>query len=324
MVSKQKDIPVLTEVYASAEQPVLPPAFFEFAMAQLKPQLEKALSEAALTHQNEIIKQEILDDLRPSLSRDFEVQITNSLEATQQSLIQDTTDFIDKIKADLATEVPQMYQARAEIFQADTLEKLAKLQSESILALREEFEKVIPQLENNLLEKVNARLMELQKATIQKVTDDLQQQIANSHLATLEKMRQDLARDLPEIYENIIEQAKKTLTDQLSSLQEDASQELGIKMNETLPSIYALASMQVKTDLLAEMTEFAKTTKQDFESGLKGELPELEQMLKDRIRDAFANEMPIMRRDISMQVNNEIESMIRSVRLVTSQQDDIN
>lgn len=324
MVSKQKDIPVLTEVYASAEQPVLPPAFFEFAMAQLKPQLEKALSEAALTHQNEIIKQEILDDLRPSLSRDFEVQITNSLEATQQSLIQDTTDFIDKIKADLATEVPQMYQARAEIFQADTLEKLAKLQSESILALREEFEKVIPQLENNLLEKVNARLMELQKATIQKVTDDLQQQIANSHLATLEKMRQDLARDLPEIYENIIEQAKKTLTDQLSSLQEDASQELGIKMNETLPSIYALASMQVKTDLLAEMTEFAKTTKQDFESGLKGELPELEQMLKDRIRDAFANEMPIMRQDISMQVNNEIESMIRSVRLVTSQQDDTN
>lgn len=324
MVSKQKDIPVLTEVYAAAEQPVLPPAFFEFAMAQLKPQLEKALSEAALTHQNEIIKQEILDDLRPSLSRDFEVQITNSLEATQQSLIQDTTDFINKIKADLATEVPQMYQARAEIFQADTLEKLAKLQSESILALREEFEKVIPQLENNLLEKVNARLMELQKATIQKVTDDLQQQIANSHLATLEKMRQDLARDLPEIYENIIEQAKKTLTDQLSSLQEDASQELGIKMNETLPSIYALASMQVKTDLLAEMTEFAKTTKQDFESGLKGELPELEQMLKDRIRDAFANEMPIMRRDISMQVNNEIESMIRSVRLVTSQQDDIN
>lgn len=324
MVSKQKDIPVLTEVYAAAEQPVLPPAFFEFAMAQLKPQLEKALSEAALTHQNEIIKQEILDDLRPSLSRDFEVQITNSLEATQQSLIQDTTDFIDKIKADLATEVPQMYQARAEIFQADTLEKLAKLQSESILALREEFEKVIPQLENNLLEKVNARLMELQKATIQKVTDDLQQQIANSHLATLEKMRQDLARDLPEIYENIIEQAKKTLTDQLSSLQEDASQELGIKMNETLPSIYALASMQVKTDLLAEMTEFAKTTKQDFESGLKGELPELEQMLKDRIRDAFANEMPIMRQDISMQVNNEIESMIRSVRLVTSQQDDTN
>ena len=324
MVSKQKDIPVLTEVYVASEQPVLPPAFFEFAMAQLKPQLEKALSEAALTHQNEIIKQEILDDLRPSLSRDFEAQITNSLEATQQSLIQDTADFIDKIKADLATEVPQMYQARAEIFQVDTLEKLAKLQAESILALREEFEKVIPQLENNLFEKVNARLMDLQTATIQKVTDDLQQQIANSHLATLEKMRQDLARDLPEIYENIIEQAKKTLTDQLSSLQEDASQELGIKMNETLPSIYALASMQVKTDLLAEMSEFAKTTKQDIESGLKGELPELEQMLKDRIRDAFANEMPLMRQDISMQVNNEIESMIRSVRLVTSQKDDTN
>ena len=318
MVSKQKDIPVLTEVYAAAEQPVLPPAFFEFAMAQLKPQLEKALSEAALTHQNEIIKQEMLDDLRPSLSRDFEVQITNSLEATQQSLIQDTTDFIDKIKADLATEVPQMYQACAKIFQVDTLEKLGKLQQESILALRDEFEQVMPQLEGALIEKVNARLLDLQTSTIERVTDTLQQKVAEFHEATLEKMRQDLVRDLPEIYQTIIVQAKEALADQLSSLQEDASQELGIKMNETLPSIYALASMQIKTDLFAEMSGFAQTTKQDFENALRGEVPELEQLIKDRIHQAFADELPIMRQEISAQVNGEIESMIRSVRLVTS------
>ncbi len=325
MASKQKNIPVLTEVYSAAEQPVLTPAFFEFVMAQLKPQLEKALAEAALTHQNQTIKQEILGELLPALSHEFEAHIANSLDATQKSLINDTINFLDKAKADLATEIPQMYKARAEIFQADTIEKLEKLQEASIIDLHAEFERLIPQLENSLLEKLNTRLLDLQTATIEKVTDALQQEIDDFHEATLEKMHQDLSRDLPGMYQSIIEQAKRTLADQLSSLQEDASQELGIKMNETLPSIYALASTQIKTDLFAEMSDFAQTTKEDFESALKGEVPQLEQLLKDRIHEAFANELPTMRQEISEQVNGEIEAMIGSVRLVTSHhQDDVN
>jgi predicted peroxiredoxin len=318
MASEQENIPVLTQVYAAAEQPVLTPAFFEFAMEQLKPQLEKALAQAALSHQNETIKKEILDELRPSLSQELQSQMASSLKVAQQDLIRDTGDFIDKAKADLATEVPQIYLARAEIFQADTLEKLGVLQEELIVALREEFEQVMPQLEGVLIEKVNARLLDLQTSTIEKVTDTLQQKVTEFHEATLEKMRQDLARDLPEIYQAIMVQAKESLTHQLSSLQEDASQELGVKMNETLPSIYALASMQIKTDLFAEMSGFAQTTKQDFENALKGEVPELEQLLKDRIHQAFADELPSMRQEISSQVNSEIEAMIRSVRLVTS------
>lgn len=318
MSSEQENIPVLTEVYSATEQPVLTPAFFEFAMDQLKPQLEKALAQVTLSHQNETIKKEILDELRPSLSQECQSQIVTALALAQQDLIRDTGDFLDKTKADLASEIPKMYQSRAEIFEADTIEKLAKLQETSILALREEFEQAMPQLEANLIEKVNARLLDLQTATIKKVTDVLQQQITDFHEAALEKMRQDLARDLPEIYQSIITQAKEALAGQLSSLQEDASQELGVKMNETLPSIYALASMQIKTDLLAEMSGFAQITKQDFESALKGEVPSLEQLLNDRIHQAFANELPTMRQEISAQVNSEIDAMIRAVRLVTS------
>ncbi len=325
MASKQKSIPVLTEVYSASDQLVLTPAFFEFAMAQLKPHLENALVEAALTHQNMLIKEEILEELRPALGQDFQSQIAISLEAAQQSLMRDTSDFLDRAKADLATEIPQMYQVRAEIFQADMAEKLAKLQADTLVALRDEFAHLTPQLEISLIDKVNVRLNDLQTATIEKVTDALQHQIAEFHEATLEKMRQDLARDLPEIYQSIITQAKLALAQELNTLKEDASQELGMKMGETLPSIYELASNQVKTDLFAEMTAFAQTTQQDFENALKGEVPVLEQLLKDRIHEAFANELPTMRQQISAQVNGEIDAMIRSVRLVTAhQQDDAN
>ena len=66
-----------------------------------------------------------------------------------------------------------------------------------------------------------------------------------------------------------------------------------------------------------------KATKFDFETALKGEVPELEQLLKERIHEAFAGELPLMRQEISTQVNEEIEALIKSVRLVvgTNQQD---
>ena len=64
MTSEQESIPVLTQIYVGSEPPVLSPAFFEFAMAQLKPFLDKAITEAAIENQKETIKNEILDELR--------------------------------------------------------------------------------------------------------------------------------------------------------------------------------------------------------------------------------------------------------------------
>jgi hypothetical protein len=320
MASKHKDIPVLTEVYDASKPAALSPEFFESVMAQLKTRIDEAIAEASLNHQNEKIKYEILDELRPALTDESQLQIKTSLEAHHQNLMHEMVDFVDKTKADLATEVPKIYHSRAQIFQLDITEKLSELQEQSITLLREEFERAGSLLQSNLVERVNSRLLELQDSAIIKVTDILQQQIYDFQEATLDKMRQDLALELPGIYQSIVEQAKQALTQQLNSLQEDASQELGIKMNETLPSIYALASMQIKTDLLAEMTEFANSTKDTFEAGLKGDLPELEQLLRDRVRGAFENELPTMRQEISTQVNAEIEAMIRSVRLVTSRQ----
>lgn len=318
MASKNKDIPVLTEVYGASEHPALSPAFFEYVLGQLKPRIDEEIAEASLNHQNEKLKYEILDDLRPALSNEFQLQITTSLATYHQNLMDEMVNFLDKTKADLATEVPRIYHASAEIFQVDITEKLAALQEQSLLGLREEFAQVEPQLESELIEKVNVHLTDLQTSTIEKVTDILQQKISDFHEVTLDKMREDLALELPVIFQSVLEQGKLALEQQLNSLQEDASQELGNKIHETLPSIYSLASMQVKTELLAEMTEFAKTTKDSFEAGLKGDLPELEQLLKDRVREAFENELPTMRQEISAQVNNEIEAMIRSVRLVTS------
>ena len=148
MALKQKNIPGLTEIYEATEQQALTPVFFEFAMAQLKPLLEDALAEAALKHQNTEIKQAILDELRPALNQELQQQINDSLQQSQQSLVREMGDFLDKTKADLATEIPQIYQARAEIFQAEMTDQLAQLQVQTIASLRAEFEQLMPQLEN--------------------------------------------------------------------------------------------------------------------------------------------------------------------------------
>ncbi len=323
MTSEQESIPVLTQIYVGSEPPVLSPAFFEFAMAQLKPFLDKAITEAAIENQKETIKNEILDELRSPLVQQFNEETVNALEITKQSLIRDTGDFLDKTKADLTTEIPKMYQVRAKIFQAELIETYTKLQEQSILQLSTQFERLMPQLEIAMVEKVNGRLLDLQTLAIEKITGGLQEKITDFHQKAIEKIHHDLLHDLPMIYESIVEKANQDLAEQLKQLQEEASQVLSQKMYETLPSIYELASAQIKTDLFTEMSQFAKATKFDFETALKGEVPELEQLLKERIHEAFAGELPLMRQEISTQVNEEIEALIKSVRLVvgTNQQD---
>ena len=299
MASEQESIPVLTQVYVGTEPPVLSPAFFEFAMTQLKPLLDKAIADAVITNKKETIKNEILEDLVPRITQLLNEEMAKILKDAKQSLIQDAGNFLDKTKADLTTEIPQMYQLRAEMFQSELIDSYSKLQDDFVLRLLNHFEKLMPQLETDVAERVGVNLSDLQTSALLKITDLLEVKVAELHQIAADKIHQDLA-------------------EHLKQLQEEANLVLSIKMNETLPSIYELASAQIKTDLFAEMTQFAKTTQLDFETAMKGEVPELEQLLKERIHQAFAGELPVMRQEISTQVNSEIEALIRSVRLVAS------
>lgn len=135
MDDKNNEIPVLTEVYGSEPvQPVLSPAFFEYAIAQLKPHLDKAIAE--------------------------------SLVDAQQKILEESTNFADKTKADLATEIPLMYQARAEIFQADLNAQLMQIQEQALAEMRalveqtkQDFEAAmkgeVPELEQLLKDRVH-------------------------------------------------------------------------------------------------------------------------------------------------------------------------
>ena len=318
MASEQESIPVLTQVYVGTEPPVLSPAFFEFAMTQLKPLLDKAIADAVITNKKETIKNEILEDLAPRITQLLNEEMAKILKDAKQSLIQDAGNFLDKTKADLTTEIPQMYQLRAEMFQSELIDSYSKLQDDFVLRLLNHFEKLMPQLETDVAERVGVNLSDLQTSALLKITDLLEVKVAELHQIAADKIHQDLMRDLPMFYKNIIEKANQDLAEHLKQLQEEANLVLSIKMNETLPSIYELASAQIKTDLFAEMTQFAKTTQLDFEAAMKGEVPELEQLLKERIHQAFAGELPVMRQEISTKVNSEIEALIRSVRLVAS------
>ena len=318
MASEQESIPVLTQVYVGTEPPVLSPAFFEFAMTQLKPLLDKAIADAVITNEKETIKNEILEDLVPRITQLLNEEMAKILKDAKQSLIQDAGNFLDKTKADLTTEIPQMYQLRAEMFQSELIDSYSKLQDDFVLRLLNHFEKLMPQLETDVAERVGVNLSDLQTSALLKITDLLEVKVAELHQIAADKIHQDLMRDLPMFYKNIIEKANQDLAEHLKQLQEEANLVLSIKMNETLPSIYELASAQIKTDLFAEMTQFAKTTQLDFEAAMKGEVPELEQLLKERIHQAFAGELPVMRQEISTKVNSEIEALIRSVRLVAS------
>jgi hypothetical protein len=150
MANEKNSIPVLTEVYRGAQTPpVLSPAFFEYAMVQLKPYMDKALAE--------------------------------SLEAAKQNFLMEMNSRIDKTKADLATEIPQMYQLRAEIFQADLDRQLMRIQETAIAAMQ------------NFADSTQRNFEVALKGEVPELEALMKQRIHEAFTAELPNMRQEIS-----------------------------------------------------------------------------------------------------------------------------------
>jgi methionyl-tRNA synthetase len=77
-----------------------------------------------LAQRFELIQQEKQNALRHYVS--------NELAVAQQAIMHNTANFVDKAKADLATELPTMMHANAAILKADLNEALSQMQAQAI------------------------------------------------------------------------------------------------------------------------------------------------------------------------------------------------
>ena len=130
-MAADKKIPLLTEVYqpkpSEAQKPndavLITPELIARVTGHVRPRLEAEITQSVLVS--------VRDALRKDLLQDLQVEIKNA----QLALEANTSNFVDKTKADLKTELPQMYQSSADLVFKNLSEKIAGLQTNAITTL---------------------------------------------------------------------------------------------------------------------------------------------------------------------------------------------
>ena len=77
-------------------------------------------------------------------------ELSQAVTSAEQSLRQNTANFVDKTKADLATELPALLHASAAIIKTDIEQTLSELQAQGIANVQENLTLALPAMEQTL------------------------------------------------------------------------------------------------------------------------------------------------------------------------------
>ena len=172
-MAADKKIPLLTEVYQpkpSAQQAPSPrldditlitPELIARVTGHVRPRLEAEITQSVLISVRDALRKDLLQDLQAEIK------------AAQQAVETNTNNFVDKTKADLKTELPQMYQNSADFVFKNLSEKIATLQTDAITNL-------------------DVSLTQVTEQSLQVATQALQSTVEGMQADTSVQIKQDL------------------------------------------------------------------------------------------------------------------------------------
>jgi len=255
------------------------PDLIEKIVAQVQPKLEE-----------EIIHS-VLESLRDNLKKDLIKILQSELKNTQASLEENTRDFVDKVKADLKTELPAMYHASVALAQDNFSEKIAEIQTEAastFVGTLAESSQVAVQIANSELSthidamknEANAKIskqldMDL-KAFQEKALTEHQAQLTEALQAQLASFKQsgeqalmlglteikdkalvqhqeELRQDLDVKIQALSQTAEQEMTQQLREIQENVVQDLHGQLEQSLEGLLPAAVKKAEYKLQQQM-----------------------------------------------------------------------
>lgn len=346
------DIPVLTEVLHTPIQAVeATPELIAMLIAQLKPQLEGEIEKSLMQKIKHSMRQELLDHLLSEsaniqkasqaylssaltqqsdqhaerlsqMQRDVEntlkMRVQDEVTAAQQNIIEQTTAFVDRARADMTTEIPKMLYSNVEIIKADLDQTFAHMQAQGVSEMQNKLMEALPQLENALTERLQATLSNLEKITVENAEHALQSRISRLHEDILVEHQANLAQELAAVYKELTQQTQVELSVYLDALQLQSQQQLQQKLGDTFPAIYQGLSNELSATLKTDFETLAESTKNDYKLALNAELPAVQEVLANKVVEILNDEMPKIEQSTIANIRSEIEHLLESVRLVFS------
>ena len=263
-MAADKKIPLLTEVYqpkpSETQKPklddaiLITPEFIARVTGHVRPRLEAEITQSVLVS--------VRDALRKDLLQDLQAEIKNAQLAVETN----TSNFVDKAKADLKTELPQMYQGSAELVFKSLSEKIAVLQTEAITTLDASLTQVTEQSLHVATEALHSTLAGLQAETSAQITHDLNQEMQALQAKSLDHQQSVLRQEMTGIFEATSLEAKADLQQQLAGLQAEALLQMRTTFTEAMPSIYTNAIQEQEEEIVAKISQNLNLEMQAFQA----------------------------------------------------------
>ena len=299
----ENKIPVLTEVYkpkqsSKSNQPAEAPLEITAELvakvtSQVKPRLEAEITDF------------VLDELRAEIKK------------ARNEIISSTQDFVDKSKADLKTELPNMYQESVKLAQVNLTEKfadlhvdasakfdtsLAEIADAAAQAAQVEIEtRVAQSFEQNMVEfqpkalSVNQSLLEKQ---LEKFGEEAQLALTEKLQAFQEqaaaKHASELNDSLNAIQKTVNETAEQALRAELGAMQERLKDSHQKQLGESLDGFLQIKGEAAEKELLQKMQEYQENLRIDHQEQLSEEMATALKTIAQRVEESTLEQTDIM------------------------------
>ena len=320
-MAADKKIPLLTEVYQPKPSAQLAPSPKLDDITLITPELIARVTGHVRPRLEAEITQSVMINVRDALRKDLLQDLQAEIKSAQLALETNTSNFIDKTKADLKTELPQMYQNSANLVFKSLAEKVAVLQTEAITNLNSSLTQVTEQSLQVATQALQFTVEGMQADTSAQIKQELTQEMQAFQTDAINNHRALLRQEMTDIFEATNQDAKSDLQQQLSSLQTDALTQMRATFTEAMPTIYtnAIAEQQeqivaqISQNLHQEMQAFQAESLNQHQTQLAQSLTNNFETLSANVKDELAERLRLIQTDAVEQMRNTLNAAIPSI-----------
>lgn len=323
--SSDSKIPVLTTIYqpksgvttsgittqefkpqTKANDPTLgiTPEFISRVTGHVRPRLEAEITQA------------VMDNLRDTLKKDLMQELQIEIGKTKTKIEVSVSDFVDKTKADLKTELPRMYQASADLVHSNLQDRIALLQTDVVTKVDRMLTEVMQSSSQAATAEISTHIEALKTEATQRVSNQLTHEMQAFHDASLQQQQTHAHEALTNVYEDISQQASQALQQHMQTIQDETLTQVRSDLNAALPDIYNAAVGEVKAKFVEEMSAQTLVLREDFLTTVNGDLPSVQEVLRDNIQQILAGALPALEQDLRLQLTDELQQLLLKVKFV--------
>ena len=261
-----KKIPLLTEVYQPKavvefepkprrdDVTLITPELIARIAAHIKPRLEADIAKTVTESVRVALKAELLQDLQDEV-----IQTQASIEAR-------TVDFVDKTKADLKTELPRMYQARADQVYSDLSQKIAQLQTDAVSSADAMLSEGMQTAVQHASVQINVNVEALQSEIGARMMEAINTEMSAFQAQSIDQYQTQLGQELNLIFQSLNQQAHTDLQEQSRTLQSDALAEMRANFIAAMPDIYSTSVAEQQEAITLQISQQLTEALQAFQA----------------------------------------------------------